>query len=317
MLRMVALATVVVLSPVISIGASIVLWLAVRSYPGLAVFLPGFDNAATWRDAVWPALPAVAIVAIVIACAAIEVGALGYDRSALKRIIELSTPSAKNDLFYLLLKTLGGAQILIFIMSFGLGYAGAHYLENKFSLALLAGSPYAAQFAALLIVHTFMFYWTHRLMHVRRLWQIHKVHHAAEELNIVTPLRNHPVDGLINLFLYAAPLAMLGVSPIVAAVYLGWNAAYQCLVHSSIEGRCRWLEAIIITPAAHRLHHSVDDRHWNRNFGILTFWDWLFGTYLPPDESPEKLGVDDGLFNSGRPLNELWTVFVAWVRSLA
>jgi sterol desaturase/sphingolipid hydroxylase (fatty acid hydroxylase superfamily) len=40
----------------------------------------------------------------------------------------------------------------------------------------------------------------------------------------------------------------------------------------------------------HRLHHSVEERHFDKNFGLTTpLWDLLFGTLCVPakDEWPE------------------------------
>ena len=37
----------------------------------------------------------------------------------------------------------------------------------------------------------------------------------------------------------------------------------------------------IITPGTHRLHHSTDPAHHNRNYGaVVNWWDKMFGTYL-------------------------------------
>ena len=47
----------------------------------------------------------------------------------------------------------------------------------------------------------------------------------------------------------------------------------------------------------HRIHHSVEPLHFDKNFGVTTpLWDWLFGTlYVPAkDEWPRT-----GLANQG------------------
>src|SRR3546814_13427322 len=52
--------------------------------------------------------------------------------------------------------------------------------------------------------------------------------------------------------------------------------------HSNIrlpgfERALRWL---VVTPEMHRVHHSVEMRETNSNFGFnLPLWDRLFGTY--------------------------------------
>jgi sterol desaturase/sphingolipid hydroxylase (fatty acid hydroxylase superfamily) len=47
-----------------------------------------------------------------------------------------------------------------------------------------------------------------------------------------------------------------------------------------------WLDRIVrmlvVTPDMHRVHHSVDSREHNSNFGFnLPWWDRLFRTYRP------------------------------------
>jgi sterol desaturase/sphingolipid hydroxylase (fatty acid hydroxylase superfamily) len=40
------------------------------------------------------------------------------------------------------------------------------------------------------------------------------------------------------------------------------------------------LRSVVVTPDMHRIHHSIDPRETNRNFGFnLPWWDRLFGTY--------------------------------------
>jgi len=45
-----------------------------------------------------------------------------------------------------------------------------------------------------------------------------------------------------------------------------------------------WLDRVVrlavVTPEMHRVHHSVDSRETNTNFGFnLPWWDYLLGTY--------------------------------------
>jgi sterol desaturase/sphingolipid hydroxylase (fatty acid hydroxylase superfamily) len=46
-----------------------------------------------------------------------------------------------------------------------------------------------------------------------------------------------------------------------------------------------------MSPAHHQLHHSIETRHLNRNFGVkFPFWDALFGTLYDPKQ-PETFRV--------------------------
>ena len=55
------------------------------------------------------------------------------------------------------------------------------------------------------------------------------------------------------------------------------------------------LEYVFVTPRFHFVHHSVDRRFSDNNFGfLLSIWDRLFGTYVPPEavDENEPLGLD-------------------------
>jgi sterol desaturase/sphingolipid hydroxylase (fatty acid hydroxylase superfamily) len=43
------------------------------------------------------------------------------------------------------------------------------------------------------------------------------------------------------------------------------------------------LSWLLLTPQMHRIHHSRESRHLDRNFAfIFPLWDVLFGTYYHP-----------------------------------
>jgi sterol desaturase/sphingolipid hydroxylase (fatty acid hydroxylase superfamily) len=58
----------------------------------------------------------------------------------------------------------------------------------------------------------------------------------------------------------------------------------------------RWLRLVIVTPDMHRIHHSVDPRQYNGNYGqVLPWWDWMFGTLRTvslEQQGKLKFGVD-------------------------
>ena len=173
--------------------------------------------------------------------------------------------------------------------------------------------------AALIIFLTsdFVNYWYHRINHSWRwLWPIHALHHSAEELNPVTAYRHHPLYPLLGLPLAALVLGLVQALLLVFItgsldLYLlaGTNFFYAVfnlfaanLRHSHIWLRYpRAVEHILISPAQHQCHHSVDPRHHNRNYGeVLALWDWMFGTlYLPGPDETIRFGLADA---SGQPL---------------
>lgn len=128
-------------------------------------------------------------------------------------------------------------------------------------------------------------YGIHRAMHrVGFLWPTHRFHHSVEQLWWLSGFRTSAVHGaLFALPQTLIPYGLVGVTPGEAAVAYSIAAFFQIWTHADIDPRLGLLEKVIVTPAYHRVHHSVDVRLQNCNLGmIVVFWDRLFGTYIDP-----------------------------------
>lgn len=163
----------------------------------------------------------------------------------------------------------------------------------------------------LFIVGDFLHWWTHYIQHkIPALWELHKVHHSAETLNLVTSNRFHPLEIVIT------SLVTGSASAIVAAVFISFfgdavsvvtiaganalwfvfNLAGGALRHSPL-----WLsfgpfwERWLISPAMHQIHHSDEVRHYDKNFGgALAIWDRMFGTIAPAyNDKVTKYGIGE------------------------
>lgn len=245
----------------------------------------------------------------------IEAAGLGYRDSTVRRILTNRSPSVRTDLFYFLLRVSGLTALIAFLVSFGTFGLLVGWIEQRVDLRVLqhVENP-AVQFAAVALAQSLAFYLFHRLMHTKLLWEVHKVHHSAEDYNPLLPYRNHPIDFLGATLLGALFAAVLGAGAEVVTAWSVANGFYQSLVHSRLQWKWKWLESVVITPAAHRVHHSTAPEHFNRNYGILTFWDWLFGTYYAPRGEPAEIGVADRAnFNTDRYFAEMGLVVLRWL----
>jgi len=292
------------------------LGLIVRHVPALAPFVFVDTHGGSTFTLSSALLQPIGFLAVVAVCLALEAICLGLDQSALKRLIDGGSASTRVDLFYTVLRLAGGLNVLIFVFSFGTLFWLVNQIHRVLHIDFLQHvHSIILQFGIVFLVNTFIAYWGHRLMHSHWLWEIHKVHHAAEEMNIVTPFRNHPIELVVTTLLNAFPVAVLGASPAVIVCYYAVNMAYQSLVHSEINTRGKLWEIIWITPAAHRIHHSNRPDHFDRNFGILTLWDYLFGTYFVPTNEKLTYGVDDGeTYNRSSYVLELFDNVRRWLR---
>ena len=165
-------------------------------------------------------------------------------------------------------------------------------------IPVLESWPVLARIVLAVVITDFLYYCKHALNHrVGTLWHFHAVHHSQRELNALTDRRQHIVEHLLTQVLVFLPLIAMGLKPLAlmaAGAALWWQTL---LVHGNIRtnfGPVGWL---IVSPQFHRVHHSIEVRHWDKNYGsILTVWDRLFGTmYHGLDEYPAT-GVRDVYF---------------------
>lgn len=145
------------------------------------------------------------------------------------------------------------------------------------------GLPGVVTVIAAILLIDFAAYWRHRLEHARALWPIHATHHADEAMNWLSVRRKHPLGEVIALIVDGVIVIALGLPfwAIAAAMLLrGWWAYF---IHADVPWTLGPLGKVLISPAAHRLHHIRDEQLMGTNFGnTVTLWDKLFGTYLDP-----------------------------------
>lgn len=135
-----------------------------------------------------------------------------------------------------------------------------------------------------LVGYDFCYYWLHRAGHrVAVLWAAHVVHHQSEDYNLSTALRQTSSGFLLGWVFYL-PLAVLGVPPLVFGIVALIDLLYQFWVHTQQIDRLGWFDRWFCAPSNHRVHHAVNDRYLDKNYGgILLVWDRLFGTWEPED----------------------------------
>jgi sterol desaturase/sphingolipid hydroxylase (fatty acid hydroxylase superfamily) len=133
---------------------------------------------------------------------------------------------------------------------------------------------------------------------VGMLWRMHALHHTQEEVNVLTSFRAHPLSHFMGFFLATIPvIVVMGDRPFAPVLI----TAYVCLgtlTHANVRWSFGPLGKVLVSPAYHRLHHSVDASS-GVNLGIvLTVWDVLAGRaqFPEPGAAPCRTGL------AGRPI---------------
>lgn len=209
--------------------------------------------------------------------------------------------------FFIYFPLVAGVGQLVYVM--------LNSLQVDLSFGLFSESHYYVRLALVTLIGIaaldFSVFFSHYLLHkIPFLWPFHEVHHSAEVLTPVTVHRNHPMDDMVNGIVYGvvggslaatytavsgnvvSELTIFGLNVFTFAYYI---SVYQ-LRHSHI-----WLSYgpkmshIFVSPAQHQIHHSIDRKHWNKNYGFtFAIWDWMFGClYVPKEREEIKFGVPE------------------------
>jgi len=176
----------------------------------------------------------------------------------------------------------------------------------------------ALQYVAAFLILDFLGYAQHRMAHAWGWWwELHKIHHSAQSFNMITAYRTHVLEAVPRSIVYGLALAVTG--DLNAFVFYAVLLEFVNLVlHSDMQYRWGWLENVLVTPRNHRIHHSTEARHHDKNFGFtLIVWDRLFGTfYRPRDDEEIRIGLVDNPFNKSNPLYDLLAAYRNCVRRL-
>jgi sterol desaturase/sphingolipid hydroxylase (fatty acid hydroxylase superfamily) len=142
------------------------------------------------------------------------------------------------------------------------------------------------------LIGTFVFYWWHRWRHqVDFLWRaFHQIHHSPQRIEVITSFYKHPFEMIANSIIGSSIVyTFLGLDLHGGAAFTFFCAAGEFFYHTNIR-TAHWIGYFFQRPEMHRIHHQYD-RHKN-NYGDITWWDMLFGTYENPKEFTSTCGFD-------------------------
>lgn len=169
--------------------------------------------------------------------------------------------------------------------------------------------------ALALLATDFIYYVYHRLAHrTRFMWSWHGVHHQSESYDLWVSFRlswlGPPAEKVFYL-----PLAVAGLPASAVIAATAFSSFYQFFVHTRAVPKLGSLDGVLNTPSNHRVHHGVEPKYVDKNFGgMFVIWDRLFGTYQPEEEEP-TYGVPRP-FESKNPLLANVAYFVEWTRGM-
>jgi sterol desaturase/sphingolipid hydroxylase (fatty acid hydroxylase superfamily) len=149
-------------------------------------------------------------------------------------------------------------------------------------------------FILLFVMLEFCYYWLHRVAHrVRWFWCNHAVHHTSNQLNLGASLRIGMFGKATGNVVFLLPMVWIGFDLRLVLAALSINLLYQFWLHATWFPKLGWLERVLNTPSAHRVHHAANLPYLDANYGgVLIVFDRLFGTYTAErDDLPCRYGL--------------------------
>jgi sterol desaturase/sphingolipid hydroxylase (fatty acid hydroxylase superfamily) len=189
---------------------------------------------------------------------------------------------------------------------------------STFAYSGLAAAPWGVRVAAAILLLDLCYWMQHVLNHkVPLLWRFHAIHHSQRELNFFTDFRYHVLEYVVRQTFLVVPFLVLRIDAPVIVVVAILREWYSRFYHGNIRTSLGPLRYVLVTPQSHRIHHSLDPRHRDMNFGaIFSVWDFLFRRqYKGFDEYPET-GIDDGRFPHERAMTVRSLLLTPWLQML-
>lgn len=163
-------------------------------------------------------------------------------------------------------------------------------------------------------VSEFFYYWFHRAQHsFAWMWRFHSVHHSLREMSTFNSNHHFTEEILRTPFILVPMTFLIGVTtgPTLLALTILIRMQGQ-FEHSCTKINLGIFRYLVADNRFHRIHHSLEQRHWNRNFGsFMPLWDIVFRTATfprkgewPPvglDHVDEPKTINDFLFRPFLP----------------
>ncbi len=156
--------------------------------------------------------------------------------------------------------------------------------------------PVYLKVVAALFLGELLAWFNHFIRHkIHSLWSFHAIHHSQKEMNVFTDDRTHLMDLLVGSLFTYIPFFMFQVPNLYAITVVGmYMAIHNRFIHANLKINLGWLGWLLASPQFHRVHHSAEPAHRDKNFGrSLSIFDHLFGTAYPSRHAYPETGIED------------------------
>jgi sterol desaturase/sphingolipid hydroxylase (fatty acid hydroxylase superfamily) len=140
---------------------------------------------------------------------------------------------------------------------------------------------FVASIGVAIVVHDTWFYWTHRLMHHRRLFKLfHRVHHESTNPTPWAAYSFAPLEAFMQACIFPLLAFTVPMHPLAFFAFMIWQIVFNVLGHTGYEYfphwlMKSWLGKVLNTPTNHVQHHEKMRGNYGLYFNV---WDRLMAT---------------------------------------
>jgi len=155
----------------------------------------------------------------------------------------------------------------------------------------------------LFLLNELVYYWFHRISHENPFfWATHVNHHSSTKMNFSVATRTPFLNAVYHI-LFWIPLPFMGFNPLDILIVETLSFFFAFIQHTTVIPKLGIVvEWIFNTPSHHRVHHAVNAKYINKNYGnVLIIFDRLFHTFEKETEEPiyglTKNPIDRSIIN--------------------
>lgn len=132
-----------------------------------------------------------------------------------------------------------------------------------------------------IVLHDTWFYWTHRMMHHRKLFRFfHRVHHLSHNPSPWAAYAFDPAEAVVQALIFPLVVFVMPIHPYAFAIFMIWQIVHNVVGHTGFEIHPRWLidswlGKILNTTTNHAMHHEKMKGNYGLYFNV---WDRMMKT---------------------------------------
>lgn len=164
----------------------------------------------------------------------------------------------------------------------------------------------ASIFIAILIHDTY-FYWTHRLMHWKKIFPyVHRIHHLSHNPTPLAAYSFHPAEAIIEAGIIPVMAFVIPIHPAALGIFSLYSILMNIMGHLGYElFPAKFANSHWIKWHNSSTHHNMHHHYSKCNYGLyFSIWDRMMGTLHKQYESTFKNIARRARNNNQQKLNQ-------------